>query len=226
VYSKWVLRYAKKKNWRLGTEMGYWDFELNHNRPKGWTMPFITCEIESAIHRIEKEMNISGTDIKILEIGPGPRSRLTKGYNEALYDLVAIDPLADNFKEYLDGQDFLVQGTAEEMHRLFEQQSFHIAYASNALDHTSNPQLCMNHLVYLTKVGGYIVIHGGVNEGTRTNWRGLHKHNIWVDGDKLMCKTQHGKPFNLIIGPIEKVTGREELRVNNPWFSVMYRRID
>jgi len=206
--------------------MAYWDFELNHNRPKGWTLPYISEEIEWVVTALDKEMNVSGKDIKILEIGPGPRSRLTKGYDDGFYDLVAIDPLANDFKNHLGGREFLVQGTAEEMYKLFPPESFHMSYASNVVDHTSNPQLCFNNLVELTKVGGYIVIQGNFNEGTRTEWQGLHSHNIWVDGDELMCKTQHGKPFKLTIGRIEKVTGREESLESNPWFSVLYRRTD
>ncbi len=225
-YTKWILRYALRGNWRLGTEMGYWDFEINHNRPEGWTLPFITYEIKSAIFRVKKNMDKRGRNIRVLEIGPGPRSRLTSGYDEELYDLVAIDPLADDFKEHLGGRSFLVQGTAEGMYELYPPQSFDISYASNVLDHTSNPQLCFNNLVELTRVGGYIVIQGNTNEGTRTGWQGLHKHDIWVDGDKLMCKTQRGKPFNLAIGLVEKVTGREELLENKSWFSVLYRRTD
>ena len=112
------------------------------------------------------------------------------------------------------------------MWRRFQPESFDIAYASNVLDHTSNPQLCMNHLVYLTRVGGYIIIQGNANEGTRTDWQGLHKHDIWIEGKNIMCKTQYGKKFKLNIGPINMVSYRERSLEKNPWFSVVFGRSD
>ena len=219
-YVKWVLLYILRlENWRLGTEMAYWDFEINHNRPEGWVMVDICEEISDLVKMIPPP-------VKVLELGPGPRSRLTTGYDKGLYDLVAIDPLANDFKTHLGGRDFLVQGTGEDMYKQFDRESFDIAYASNVLDHVSNPQLCMNHLVYLTKIGGYIIIQGNTNEGTRTDWQGIHKHDIWVDGENLMCKLQHGKQFKLNIGPIEKVSSRSEKLEYHPSFSILYRRTD
>lgn len=224
-YAKWVLYYIVIGNWRLGTEMGYWDFEINHNRPEGWSLPFLSDEIKSAIDKIAKNIGLSGKEIKVIEIGPGPRSRLTEGYDKGLFDLVSIDPLANDFKEYLNGRAFLVQGTAEKMWEQYPPKSFHIAYASNVLDHTENPQLCFHNLWELTKTGGFIIIHSNENEGTRTDWQGLHKHDMWIDGDKLMCKTQYGKPFILSNGSLETVSIGYEPRDNNPWFAIMFRRL-
>jgi len=217
-YIKWILHYALKGSWRLGTEMAYWDSMIKHKDPD-WVMEDICEEISDLV-------KIMVPPVRILELGPGPRSRLTTGYDKGLYDLVAVDPLANDFIKHLGGRDFLVQGTGEDMWQRFQPESFDIAYASNVLDHTSNPQLCMNHLVYLTKVGGYIIIQGNINEGTRTDWQGLHKYDIWIDGENLICKTQHGKPFKLNIGPIEFVTVREDKLESNHWFSILYRRTD
>jgi len=205
-------------NWRLGTEMAYWDSLLKDKDPD-WVMEDICEEISDLVKEISPL-------VKILELGPGPRSRLTTGYDKGLYDLVAVDPLANDFKKHLGGRDFLVQGTGEDMWTRFQSESFDIAYASNVLDHTSNPQLCMNHLVYLIRVGGYIIIQGNTNEGSRTDWQGLHKHNIWVEGKHIMCKTQHGKKFRLSIGPIDMISHRERILQGNPWFSVVFRRLD
>lgn len=221
-YSKWVFRFALKGDWALGTEMAFWDEESKKNHQKEWMQP-MHDDIRPAIDDLKKVFN---EKIVVLELGPGPRSRLTEGFRQQLFDLVAIDPLADTFKKHLGGEEFLTCGYGETVDELFPPESFHMSYASNALDHTKDPPLCFKNMISLTKVNGCIMIQGAVNEGTRTNWLGLHKHNMWIDGEILFCCSRYGVPVNLTKGyPLEFVDNRQTLIGGNPWFSITYRKV-
>lgn len=221
-YSKWVLRFALKGNWALGTEMAFWDEESKKYHQKEWMQP-MHDDIRPAVDDLKKVFN---EEITVLELGPGPKSRLTEGFKQQLFDLVAVDPLADTFKKHLGSEEFLTYGYGETMDKLFPPESFHMSYASNALDHTEDPSLCFKNMVSLTKVNGYIMIQGGVNEGTRANWLGLHKHNMWIEREELLCCSRYGVPVNLSRGyPLEFVDSRQALIEGNPWFSITYRKV-
>jgi len=222
LYLKWVFRYALKGNWALGTEMAFWDEESKKDRQKEWMQP-MHSDIKPAIEEIKKVFN---EKIVVLELGPGPRSRLTEGFREQLFDLVAIDPLADTYKKHLGGNEFLVHGYGETVDKLFSPESFHMTYASNSLDHSKDPFLCFQNMISLTKVNGYIMVQGGIKEGSRANWLGLHKHNMWIEGEDLFCCSRYGIPVNLNTGcPIEFVASRHALIEGYPWFSITYRRV-
>lgn len=222
MYIKWILKYTLKGNWRLGTEMGYWEEELKNKRPEGWIEPMHE-DIEPTIERLKERF---GEKIQVLELGPGPKSRLTEGYRKELFDLVAVDPLADEYKKHLGGEHFLVKGHGETVDILFPPNTFHMSYASNSLDHSSNPLKCFRNMVSLTKVGGYIMVQGNVNEGERTNWLGLHKYNMWIDEDRLMYCTKHGAPVNLAENMgLKKVAGRTMPLEGSPWFSTTYEKV-
>ncbi len=222
VYMKWVIRYTLKGDWTLGTEMAYWDDELSNNRPEGWIEP-MHDDVVPAVSLLKETFK---GDIKVLELGPGPRSRLTEPYKKKLFDLVAIDPLADDFKKYLGGEDFLMCGYGETVVELFPPETFHMCYASNVLDHSKDPEQCFKNMIELTKNGGLIMVQGNVNEGERTHWTGLHKYNMWIEGDRLMCSTRQGEPVELTDKTtLERVDGRNVLLDGNPWFSVTYRKV-
>ncbi len=222
IYMKWVIKYALKGDWALGTEMAYWDDELTNNRPEGWIEP-MHGDVIPAISLLKETFR---ERIRVLELGPGPRSRLTEPHRKKLFGLVAVDPLADDFKKYLGGEDFLVHGHGETVDELFSPQTFHMCYASNVLDHSKDPAQCFRNMIELTRIGGLIMVQGNVNEGDRTKWSGLHKYNMWMQGDKLMCSTSDGDVVELTVGvALERVDGRETLLDGNPWFSVTYKRV-
>ena len=222
LYLIWVFRFTLKGDWALGTEMAFWDEESKKNRQKEWMQP-MHSDIRPAIENLKGVFN---GKIIVLELGPGPRSRLTEGFRQQLFDLVAVDPLADTFKKYLGSEEFLIHGYGETVDKLFSPETFHMSYASNALDHTKDPSLCFKNMVSLTKVNGYIMIQGGVNEATRANWLGLHKHNMWIDREALFCCSKYSVPINLVKGyPLEFVNSRQTLIEGNPWFSITYKKV-
>ena len=224
VYWKWKILFSiQHKQKGLAEEMLFWNSTLK----KTDLQPTETANVAPALMQLRKTFK---ERLIVLEIGPGPVSRLTRGWEANLYDLVGIDPLADEYMK-LRKSPFLVKGYAEEMDKMFLPESFHMVYASNSLDHTSNPALCFRNMVLLTKVGGVIIVCGNEREGSRTKWSGLHQHNLWLNDDKLICQTRRGAPICLSNGfPLKEVAKRRDFwrlqdGTEQPWISITYEKV-
>lgn len=227
-YLRWIFKYFLKGDWTLGAEMGYWDVELNIKRPKGWTQQMFKEDIIPAVEYLHSKF---GKQINTLELGPGPVSRLTEGWRRGLFELTAVDPLADEYKRNFKHSPFLVQGYGEDLDNMFEESSFHMCYASNSLDHVDNPLKCMKDMFRLTKVDGVIIIQGNVREGSRTKWFGGHNYNLFLNGDRLMCEEKSARLYELTEGlDVEKMSKRARTWSDPKnecveWFSITYRRV-
>lgn len=223
IYLKWGLIYAVRGNWAIGSEMAYWDYEINYVQPKGWILPLISKDVRRAVETLSTKFNVSGREIKVLELGPGPRSRLTDLYDKEQFDLVAVDILADPYKKHLNGRKFLLQCSAETVGRYFPKETFHMFYSSNALDHCQDIQTSFQTMIDLTKVGGFVIIQGNIREGERLHWIGLHKYSIWIEDGNIMCDTRDGEQFMLNESmDLKLLKYRERVLADNSWYSVMY----
>jgi len=228
IYFKWTFIYLLRGDYSLGMEMGYWDYELNKIRPKGWGQEMFN---EDIIPVIEYLHNRFGKQISVLELGPGPVSRLTEGWKSGLFKLTAVDPLANEYKKNFRDSPFLVNGYGEDLDKMFEKDNFHMSYASNSLDHVDIPLKTMKNLFLLTKIDGLIIIQGNVREGEHTGWTGCHGYNLFLDGDRLMCEEKSGRVYELTEGlEVEKMFERHRTwsdPKNEPveWFSITYRRV-
>lgn len=140
---------------------------------------------------------------KVIELGPGPLSDLAWGVEAGLIEVVAVDPLADEYNEILNRRRIMfpiraIQGTGEQL--LQADNSFDIAYSRNSLDHTSDPRKCLLNLVKALKIKGYLYIHGNVREGSRVGWSGLHQHDLVIEDDRLMHYDRNGHKTDLTDG--------------------------
>lgn len=221
-YAKWILRYILRGKWALGSEMAYWEIQLRRY-PSDWHQPMFK-DVYFALETLRQTFN---EHPMILEMGPGPRSRLTEGYEKKLFNLVSVDPLAEEYKRYFNGKPFLVSGRGENLDRLFPKETFHMTYASNALDHTQDPPKCFTNLYELTKPHGLIMIQGNENEGTRMGWVSLHQHDLYLDDlGMLQMKDKNGEQTPLTDGfNLQPIHLRLDILAGNPWFSITYRRL-
>jgi SAM-dependent methyltransferase len=140
---------------------------------------------------------------RVIELGPGPLSDLAWGVEAGLIEVVAIDPLADEYNKILNKRRIFfpiraVQGTGEDL--LQPDNSFDIAYLRNSLDHTSDPRKCLWNLVKALKIKGYLYIHGNVREGSRVGWTGLHQHDLVLEENCLMLYDRKGDNIDLTDG--------------------------
>ncbi len=228
IYLKWVLRYLLKGNWRMGTEIAYWEYSLKSNpKPKNYETKRFSLEIIPLLNILDDSFDDESKPYNVLDVGSGPRTLLIEGYERNLYNLKGLDPLANEYKKFIGEKEYLVQGKGENIDSIFSSQSFHMSYASNSLDHTDNPLRCFRNMVNATIVNGIIVIRSAIKEGSRLNWAGLHQHDLWFEHGKLMHSERNGEIIDLTEGlPI--VLHSEITAPHNKTdgvFVVVYRRV-
>jgi SAM-dependent methyltransferase len=154
---------------------------------------------------------------KVIELGPGPLSDLAWGVETGLIEVVAIDPLADEYNKILNRRNIVfpiraVQGIGEDL--LLPENSFDIAYLRNSLDHTSDPRKCLFNLVRVLKIKGYLYIYSNVREGTRVGWSGLHQHDLVIEENCLIRYNKDGDRTDLTQGLGLKMIEASQTRDN------------
>ncbi len=180
------------------SEKYYWNEWLKDNwaavsTRESWVKIF-PDKLKDCIDELSKSKK---SNVKMLEIGSGPISFLALAAEEKMCDLVAVDPLADFYRNMLKGFGYSypvvpINGTAERLLDLFPEESFDIVYCSNALDHTKSPKACLENIYRVVRRGGMIFLEGYSKEGTNMKWWGLHKHDIFPHGESLHCEDRSG----------------------------------
>jgi SAM-dependent methyltransferase len=224
------------------TEVGYWNKELSlegeypediikRKTPEKMKEIFPKCLfplIEEYHNKIEIPV--------VLDVGSGPLSMLSYVEEYNLAKLIAVDPLAEEYKKLLEKYKYeikypLIECPGEKLTEKFEENSVDITWIHNALDHSQNPEQVLQEMVRVTKYGGYIVIVTWENEGSHNSFYGLHHHNLsyneglcvksLVDKNtKEMFPTKNltkHLPLKLISSQISEVNGRK-------WIEIIYKK--
>jgi SAM-dependent methyltransferase len=157
---------------------------------------------------INEVLNLRDNIFKIkslftLEIGSGPNSNLSYWADKGLLRVIAIDPLADIYRNIMKKLGYKYPITpikikAEELMNYFKGELFHIIFAQNSLDHAEDPLLCFRNAYKLLKKRGLLFICSNVKEGTRKFWLGMHKFDIYVENNHLYLANEKGEIFNFI----------------------------
>jgi SAM-dependent methyltransferase len=131
----------------------------------------------------ERLDTFSDATVTILDVGAGPLTSLGKTYPGKQLQIVAVDALADEYDRALASANVTPPVRTELCHgeRLlerFEPSSFHIAYASNALDHSYDPLLVIRNMLEVVRPGGFVLLVHRRNEAERKGYLGLHQWNF------------------------------------------------
>jgi SAM-dependent methyltransferase len=194
-------------------EFDFWDKELSLTGhfaeftkkridPKVWKEEFPSNYFELLIPMLDKEFP-GESPFKVVELGSGPVSNLAYGVEQGMIDVKAVDILADRYRALYQKHDLLdfpvkpIQGCGEDLATLFKRESFHCAFAQNALDHTHDIVLSFNNLVSLVKKGGFIILQHAVREGSFQNWSPSHRWDLELSGDGFVAYDSEGKEFQL-----------------------------
>ena len=165
--------------------------------------------------------------LKALDVGSGPISRLRDGRDKL--DLCCLDPLAGEYRRLLKMSKMevnarFVQGTCEEMDQIFAKDQFHLVYASNSLDHTRDPRMCIRQMFAVLKPYGVLCIEGYVREGSHLGWYGLHQHDLIPIRSDLHLAGREGKTTNIT----RNLSLREvhfQRSMDQRWFSMAWQKI-
>jgi SAM-dependent methyltransferase len=147
-------------------------------------------EITDPLMREELECH-PAEEISILDVGAGPVTKLGFRYPGKTLTIVAVDPLADEYERLLREADLrppvrtiCVAGEALLEH--FGLGRFDIAYASNSLDHSSDPLAIIANMTLVVRAGGVVLLRHKLNEGESARYGGLHQWNFDVAGERLI----------------------------------------
>jgi SAM-dependent methyltransferase len=137
---------------------------------------------------------------RVLEIGSGPISKLANGIEK--FELYCLDPLAREYGRLhrMIGMkiDFkFIEGTCEELDAIFRGGTFHLVYASNSLDHTDSPAVCIRRMFDMLKPYGILFVESHEREGSHQDWYGLHQYDLIPEAPNLCLKTKDGKAQNI-----------------------------
>jgi SAM-dependent methyltransferase len=173
----------------------------------------------------------SGPVVRILDVGAGPLTTLGRHWEGHQIEIVAVDPLAEEYRALLKRlgispptETTLAHG--EKLLEKFQPDQFDMAYSSNALDHSYDPVLAIGQMLKVVKPQGYVYLWHFANEGLTEAYQGLHQWNFdvrdndFIIGDgrrhfslagefgssaKLQCERQfaYGKP--VVIAKLRKL---------------------
>jgi ubiquinone/menaquinone biosynthesis C-methylase UbiE len=156
--------------------------------------PELNIEIDLLISFLGRE----NKKLRVLDIGSGPVSILSRCSNSENISLQSVDPLADfyksilpsNISEYDVSVPELIE--AENLTNKFNDKSFDLVHIRNALDHALDPIKCLEEMFTITKEEGLIVVHGFENEALWENWIGMHQWNLKIEGNSLVISDKNG----------------------------------
>jgi SAM-dependent methyltransferase len=147
-------------------------------------------QIRDPLVREELDRN-PAEEISILDVGAGPVTWLGFRYPEKTLTIVPIDPLADEYDHLLheaglDPPIRTIRVAGEKLLDHFGPQSFDIAYATNALDHSADPFTIISNMVAVVRPGGIVLLRHKRNEGESARYGGLHQWNFDVVDESLL----------------------------------------
>lgn len=137
-----------------------------------------------------------GATIRLLDVGAGPATVLGKVWPKRTVVITAIDPLADEFNRMLDEYDVKVPvrtklGDGEHLADIVPSDSFDLAYANNAIDHSYDPLKVIQGMVRAVKPGCWVVLEHSVNEAEHEAYHGLHQWNFCAEDGKFVIWNKH-----------------------------------
>lgn len=142
------------------------------------------------------------TNVKVLDIGAGPVSKVGKIHNGYAIELVPIDPMADKYRNILTALNLQPKywtrnGEGERLSQQFEQNSFDLIHARNSIDHCLNPIKVIEEAITVLKPKHYFYLNHYRNEGKAAKYYGLHQWNFdVVDGDFIITN-RFGEQINV-----------------------------
>jgi SAM-dependent methyltransferase len=147
-------------------------------------------EIRDPLVRTELERN-PVEEISILDVGAGPLTALGYRYPGKTLTIVPVDPLADEYDRLLRQADLdppirTLRVAGEDLLVHFGSDSFDLAYATNALDHSADPFTIIFNMVAVVRPGGVVLLRHKRNEGESARYGGLHQWNFDVVDDNLL----------------------------------------
>jgi SAM-dependent methyltransferase len=172
----------------LPEELGFWEWALK-NGGQNWKSEEYQ-ERTNPNFELQDELKAlipaaPGANVRIFDVGSGPLTRVGKRWAGRDLQIVAVDPLADEYNALLDRISLrpLVPASfchGEKLTERFEPNSFDLAYASNSLDHSYDPMVVIRQMLAVVKPSHYVYLWHFANAGVLERYTGLHQWNFEI----------------------------------------------
>lgn len=169
-----------------------------------------------------------GATVRILDVGAGPLTVLGKVWRGRKVELVAVDPLANDYARLLKKHDVVppvktAYCEGERVGERFDENRFDLVYSRNALDHSHDPMGAIRQMVKVCKPGCVVLMENGVNEGEHEKYYGLHQWNFSRQEGRFVIWNKHCRVD--VAEELEGMAGvscevEEELK----WLTVVMRK--
>lgn len=182
---------SREARWqrRSSDELTYWRYALRDPETAAGFATRLdpnreveTTSLRTAISEIE------ANEITILDVGSGPLTSATGTYPSKELRVVAVDPLGHEYVALLAELGLRapvrpISCGGEELVERFGSETFDIAFALNAVDHSVDPLAVLDNMLRVTKRSGRVALTHLRNEGEREGYMGIHVWNIdCIDG--------------------------------------------
>ena len=150
---------------------------------------------------------IPSATVRVIDVGSGPLTSVGTTHPGKSIKLVATDALADDYQRIIREHDISapvipIACGGEDLIATFGRSSFDVAFASNALDHTTDPLAIINNMLEIVAPDGRVALIHLRNEGTRNRYRGLHAWNVdFVDGRLVFWNSQARHDITAVLEP-------------------------
>jgi SAM-dependent methyltransferase len=178
----------------LDQERRFWKHVIDGSTPqKKYTERFHRLDQRPFPKYLRKYTDATRTT-RILDVGAGPHTVIGFVGAPGPIEIVAIDPLADQYNADLEANGIspLVRTRRGEAERLTDYGlgEFDIVYSRNALDHAYDPVQAIGCMVSVTKRNGLVFLEGNVNVAKKMAYHGLHQWNFepTVEGDLIVWR--------------------------------------
>lgn len=136
-----------------------------------------------------------GASLTVLDVGAGPMTFLSKGGTSKQIEIVAVDPLAEDYDRILRKYNVkppirTQKVQAEHLLKCFPENSFDLVTARNAIDHCFNPIRAISEMVAVAKSGSFVLLEHRLNEAIHENWKGLHQWNFGIENNKFIIRSR------------------------------------
>lgn len=177
---------SSHSKWKAGieSEVEFWD---SYFRTKGlkWSDDYQSrfnpdLPLQSRVVSLLPE---SLSEIHILDVGAGPLTYLGKKSPGKKLKITAVDSLADEYEKIFDKYHInpLVKtrkADAENLKKIFPQNSFDLVFARNCIDHAYHPENAIKSMIGILKKGCFLLLEHIPNEAENENYQGLHQWNF------------------------------------------------
>jgi SAM-dependent methyltransferase len=188
--------------WRRGLsgEVAFWDNVVRTDGadwPEDYHHRFTPgTEINEPLI-VDRLAQLSSPRVSILDVGAGPASSLGSALAGRELELVAVDPLADEYNRLLARHGVeppvrVQQCRGEDILARFGAVRFDVVYTRNSIDHCADPARVVRNMLLLVRPGGLVTLRHWRNEGLKAEYEELHQWNIdLTDGDLLIWNARH-----------------------------------